>query len=788
MQRLIKILASVISRTPTATLTSTDIESGLNELDSKTVHKAGDENIAGVKSFTNGTAAIGTTTGALIVSGGIGVGGTAWANQLATSSSIICNGNLYAGSALQSKDAIGTDVSASNLQLRAGTSTGNAVPAAIVFSTSDSNSSGSSPQAWSEKARISSSGNLLVNTTVDTGEKLRVSGNATITGVLGIGANANSTSTTTGSLIIGGNGGLGVGGAIYAGGSINSSQLFAGGLYNCNTILGASTVGVNAIAAALTISTGAGSGSGLAANISFRTDNTGSSGSTGHNTSEKMRLVGDTGALLVGASFDNTLAQLQVSGNIFTYSSFLGNIFASRSAASGVLNAQASDLLISTGLGTGNASPTNILFSTSDAVASGTTSQTLSEKARLTGAGNLLVGVGADGGQKLQVLGTFRATGIATLTNTTSAISTTTGALVVSGGVGVSGNAYLAGLVVTGNSTAQGTIYSNNGTISTNTSSGALVVGNGGGVGIAGAIYTGGLINAAGAIQTTNTTASTNTTTGALVVSGGVGIGGSLYVGGLVSVPVLAATSSASFGGTSSFAGTATFSSLLLSNTITSRDSGVGGTNSVAQNLLLNTGLGTGSGAAASIVFSTDDTTTSGTTTHLLSEKMRINTEGNLLIGTTTSVSASAKLQVAGNTYFSGTTTVNNLSVSNNASSSNFSAPIFKGNNSSNGTNQVAPNLIIQAGTSTGNAIPAIISFLTSDITVSGTSVQNLTQKFQIASNGATANQYNLSALNTPPATATSAGVLGEMRWDGNYHYICVAANTWKRSAIYTTF
>jgi hypothetical protein len=48
------------------------------------------------------------------------------------------------------------------------------------------------------------------------------------------------------------------------------------------------------------------------------------------------------------------------------------------------------------------------------------------------------------------------------------------------------------------------------------------------------------------------------------------------------------------------------------------------------------------------------------------------------------------------------------------------------------------------------------------------------------------ATQFKLSALNTAPASATATGVLGEIRVDASYIYICTATNTWKRSAITT--
>jgi len=38
----------------------------------------------------------------------------------------------------------------------------------------------------------------------------------------------------------------------------------------------------------------------------------------------------------------------------------------------------------------------------------------------------------------------------------------------------------------------------------------------------------------------------------------------------------------------------------------------------------------------------------------------------------------------------------------------------------------------------------------------------------------------------TVPATAGSAGVAGEIAWDANYFYVCVATNTWKRVALST--
>jgi len=42
----------------------------------------------------------------------------------------------------------------------------------------------------------------------------------------------------------------------------------------------------------------------------------------------------------------------------------------------------------------------------------------------------------------------------------------------------------------------------------------------------------------------------------------------------------------------------------------------------------------------------------------------------------------------------------------------------------------------------------------------------------------------NLVFTNTVPATASSNGVAGTIARDSNYLYVCVATNTWKRTAL----
>ena len=106
-------------------------------------------------------------------------------------------------------------------------------------------------------------------------------------------------------------------------------------------------------------------------------------------------------------------------------------------------------------------------------------------------------------------------------TNLTESNSTDTGAVTVGGGVGIGGN-----LNVGGNQVLGGTLTVNDETQSSDTSTGALVVV--GGVGI------GKNLNVGGTVSVTDATNSTGTNNGAVVVAGGVGIAQDLYVGGFV--------------------------------------------------------------------------------------------------------------------------------------------------------------------------------------------------------------------------------------------------------------
>jgi hypothetical protein len=155
--------------------------------------------------------------------------------------------------------------------------------------------------------------------------------------------------------------------------------------------------------------------------------------------------------------------------------------------------------------------------------------------------------------------------GIITISNTTPSTTSTSGALIVAGGVGIGGNVSVAGSIIP-NSTASnlgsptnpfGSIYVSPHTInigtaplgsvgnslqvtglivtantaSVSTSTGAITIA--GGIGIGGSAVIGDTVTATTAVVVSTAT-SVSTATGALTVAGGVGIGGNLFVGGNV--------------------------------------------------------------------------------------------------------------------------------------------------------------------------------------------------------------------------------------------------------------
>lgn len=60
-------------------------------------------------------------------------------------------------------------------------------------------------------------------------------------------------------------------------------------------------------------------------------------------------------------------------------------------------------------------------------------------------------------------------------------------------------------------------------------------------------------------------------------------------------------------------------------------------------------------------------------------------------------------------------------------------------------------------------------------------------ERFKVTKEGRVqASAYSITNLTNTPASSTATGVVGEIRYDANYIYLCVATNTWKRSLLTT--
>lgn len=107
------------------------------------------------------------------------------------------------------------------------------------------------------------------------------------------------------------------------------------------------------------------------------------------------------------------------------------------------------------------------------------------------------------------------------ITSVRDAVSSQTGAFIVSGGIGVSKKLYVGGDVH-----ISGILYMDTSINSSNTSTGSVVVT--GGVGIRDDVWIGGKEKVQGILYVTNATPSVDASTGSAIISGGVGINGNL--------------------------------------------------------------------------------------------------------------------------------------------------------------------------------------------------------------------------------------------------------------------
>ncbi len=93
------------------------------------------------------------------------------------------------------------------------------------------------------------------------------------------------------------------------------------------------------------------------------------------------------------------------------------------------------------------------------------------------------------------------------------------------------------------------------------------------------------------------------------------------------------------------------------------------------------------------------------------------------------------------------------------------------------------------AGTFTGVTVTGTATLTTVDINagnIDGTTVGGTTPGAGTFTALETTGDHVLIQTSQTPASASASGTAGEIAWDANYIYVCVATNTWKRAAIST--
>ena len=448
--------------------------------------------------ISNTTSSTGTSTGALVIKGGAGIGGNLYvggsiyingqqvgaqsntATNIAggTTGSIPIQSNTGltgfipiggTGSVLYSNGTTATwqtvsglsNVNATNVYVQQTSEDRNAggifYPTMVSAYDTDIQMDAVSTVTWDDTNNILSSPKILVTAT-----------NASV-------------STITGALTVAG--GIGIGKGLYVGGIVTATNMFLNG-YQVST------------SSALAIQL-AGASQGTASTINF---GTGTTVSVGANiatvqSADTLQLVTNRGASTTNAVTVNNSTQststasgaLQVIGGVGIGGNLYvgGIVTATNMFLNGYQVSTSSALAIQlAGVSQGTASTIN--FGTGTTVSVGANIATVQSADTL----QLVTGRGASSSNAISI------------TNSTQSTSTASGALQVVGGVGIGGNLYVGGNITANQITVNYTTITQT------------------------------IVTSPDIFTITNTTVSSSTATGALTVVGGVGIGNNLYVGG----------------------------------------------------------------------------------------------------------------------------------------------------------------------------------------------------------------------------------------------------------------
>ena len=445
----------------------------------------------------NITAASSTNTGALQVTGGVGIGGKLYVgNTVTVSSSILpaVSGTIDLGSATQKFRSL--YVTSATIYI------GDVVLSAV--------------------------GN---NLSIGGAQVLTTSSAAPVSSIFTITNTTNASSTTTGALQVAG--GVGIGGDLYVGGTVTATNFILNG-YQVST----GTINTSTLMSSAVTATYAATAYALSNTSSFlvgyadrsASATTATSAATAYSLANTASTyvyrstLADSATTATSAATAYSTVAVHTAGTGLSGSTFNGSTaqtWTLNTATLMALSVSAQSATTATSAATAyalaNTASTYVYRST---LADSATTATSAAFAYSFNTGTLVTNaVNLLGGSVNATTGIF--SGITTVTNTTAAISTNSGALQVYGGVGIGGNLYAGNIYSNGSLVATGSASFNGGTVANATTFTNTVV-----------------------ISTT--TNSNSTTTGALQVSGGIGVGGNIWGGGTIFVANMRADATSS--------------------------------------------------------------------------------------------------------------------------------------------------------------------------------------------------------------------------------------------------
>lgn len=802
----------------------------------------------GIISTTNATDSSATNNGALVVTGGAGIGAQLRVAGVTTLSNSTDATALGTGALVVS--AGGASI---NNQLRVG---GAATIGGATQINNTLGATGITSLTNATDSTATNNGALVVTGGVGVGGQLRVGGNTTLTGDLAVnGGDITTTSTGTATLFNANATTLNIGGAATtvnigaATGTLtlnNANTVISGNLTvnGTTTTVNATTITVDDPILTLGGDTAPSSDDNKDRGIEFRYfDVSAKLGFFGwDDSSSGYRLLENatnTSEVFSGTDARLFAGRLNLSANVGATSSTTGTLIVT--GGTGISeNLHVGGTTTLTGLLDANGG------ATIDNIRIGVTGDNEID----TSTGNLIID-SAGGTTTIDDATTI--TGITSITNATArtipsgvSLPALAGALQVTGGAHIGGNfvvngdvkvygsaVYVEGIEYQGTQTYSGVIRQNNVTDATTATDTNASISTAGGVAIAKQLRVGGNSALTGTLGVTGATtlSSTLSVTGLITANAGLTISGSASAGEdflitdgtTTRFSVASASGNVSTSGTLSVTGTSIFTGAITANggvvgaltgnastataLQTARTIGISGdgtgtatsfngsANITIPFTLANTGVTAGTyrsvtvDAKGRVSAGTNPTTLSGygiTDAQPLDSDLTaiagLTTNG-IIARTSTGTAATRSIAVSGFGLsvtnadgVSGDPTIASNATPNNSPNSivlrdanrNFTANIITASLNGNASSATALQ--------TARTIAGVSFDGTANINIPYANLTGIPTTF-------TADRI---ANTTPPATATATGTAGEVRYDSNYIYICVATNTWKRVAIDT--